>query len=126
MEAIELISYIGTAIGAGGLTQLFNWKINKKKAKAEVQADEIENIRKSVEVYQTIISDQNKRIAELTEEVQTLRKEKREMEESYAKQIALLQEQIVEINRALGIRAKTAIRDNGTIFHDRKPHPDKP
>lgn len=118
---MEIMGYIGTALGAGGITQVVNWRINKKKAKVEVQADEIENIRKSVEVYQTIISDQSKRIAELTEEVQTLRREKKEMDETYTRQISVLQQQIIEISRAIGIKAQTTIRDGKNTYHERKP-----
>lgn len=111
MEFGDILGYVISAVGGGGVTQLVNWRLNKKKGQVEVQADEIDNIRKSVEVYQTIIADQNKRINELTVEVQQLRTEKRQMEETYQAQIATLQKQIVEINRVLGINAQKAIRD---------------
>ena len=114
MDPEIIVGYIGTAIGAGGITQLFNWRINKKKAKEDVKSDEIENIRKSIDIYQTIISDQNKRINELTDEVKQLRLEKVEMEKHYQAQILTLQKQIVEINRVLGISARKAIRDENT------------
>lgn len=114
MELGEILGYVISAIGGGGITQFFNWRINKKKGQVEVDASEIDNIKKSVEVYQTIIADQNKRISELTQEVQELRAEKREMEQSYQAQIAVLQKQIIEINRVLGINAQKTIRDRKT------------
>ena len=48
MDFGEIMTYVGTAIGAGGLTQVVNWRINRNKAKEEVKSDEIDNIRKSV------------------------------------------------------------------------------
>lgn len=111
MEWGEIIGYAASALGGGGIASVINWRTAKRKATEEVKSDEIENIRKSVEVYQTIINDQNKRIAELNEEVQKLRDERREMEKSYQAQIASLQRQIVEITRALGIRSKEHIKE---------------
>ena len=135
MDFGEIMTYVGTALASGGLTQFFNWRANKRKSLAEAKnaeaevsntvedarSKEIENIRKSVEVYQTIIADQNHRISELTEEVQQLRRERADMEKTYQSQIAALQTQIIEINRALGIKAKSVIRENSTTFHERKP-----
>ena len=107
----EIIGYIGTAIGAGGITQLVNWKLNRSKAREEVKSDEIDNIKKSVEVYQTIIADQNKRITELTEEVNGLREQLRNERGEYQRQIDSLQKQIIEITRVLGMQNRQRIRD---------------
>lgn len=93
----EIVGYIGTAIGAGGLTQIVNWRLNRNKAREEVKSDEIDNIKKSVEVYQTIIADQSKRITELTEEVNGLREQLRNERGEYQRQIDSLQKQIIEI-----------------------------
>lgn len=121
MELGEIIGYGLSALGGGGIASIFNWRINKNKAKEEVKSDEIENIRKSVEVYQTIITDlktrndeQAARINELTQEVDQLRKEKREAEIEHQRQIQNLQKQIVEITKALGIRANERVRDEKT------------
>lgn len=111
MDFGEIMTYVGTAIGAGGLTQVVNWRINRKKAKEEVKSDEIENIRKSIDVYQTIISDQNKRITELTQEVNTLREQLRIERNEHQKQIDSLQKQIIEITRVLGMQNRQRIRD---------------
>lgn len=107
----EIIGYVGTAIGAGGITQLVNWKLNRSKAREEVKSDEIDNIKKSVEVYQTIIADQNKRITELTEEVNGLREQLRNERGEYQRQIDSLQKQIIEITRVLGMQNRQRIRD---------------
>lgn len=137
MDINDILSILGGAAGGGVLTQIVNWRINRKKGIAEAKnaeaeasntvedarAKEIENVRKSVEVYQTIIADQNKRISELTEEVNQIRRERAEMENKYQSQIALLQSQIVEINRALGIRAKNAIyKDGNKTLQVKKPN----
>ena len=121
MEIGEIIGYALSALGGGGIASIFNWRINKNKAKEEVKSDEIENIRKSVEVYQTIITDlktrndeQNTKINELTQEVEQLRREKREAEMEHQRQIQNLQRQIVEITKALGIKANERVRDQKT------------
>ena len=111
MDFGEIMTYVGTAIGAGGLTQVVNWRVNRKKAKEEVKSDEIENIRKSIDVYQTIISDQNKRITELTQEVNTLREQLRIERNEHQKQIDSLQKQIIGITRVLGMQNRHQIRD---------------
>lgn len=121
MELGEIMGYVATALGGGGIASIFNWKINKSKVKEELKSDEIENIRKTVEVYQTIISDlkkrndeQNTKINELTQEVEQLRREKREAEIEHQRQIQNLQRQIVEITKALGIKANERVRDEKT------------
>lgn len=125
----EILGYLGAAGGGGGIATLFNWRYNKKKNAQDIKADEIENIRKSVEVYQTIISDQNKRILELNEEVQKLREDrtqmeknltaeiqklredKSKMEDHYQHQLSAMQKQITELYRALGVRANKQARN---------------
>ena len=112
MEAGEIIGYIVSAVGGGGLTAIFNWRYNKKKNAADLKSDEIENMRKAMaDFYEPLVERQNHRIAELEKEVKTLRDERREMELSYQKQIADLQKQITEITRALGIRANKQVRN---------------
>ena len=115
MDFTEIIGYIGSAVGGGGLTALFNWRYNKKKNAADVKSDEIENMRKAMEdFYSPLVRKQNERISELEAEVKTLREERRQMELTYQKQIEALQRQIVEITRALGIKANNKVRDEKT------------
>lgn len=115
MDFTEIIGYVGSAIGGGGLTALFNWRYNKKKNAADLKSDEIENMRKAMmDFYEPLVNKQNERIAELEHEVRTLREERRQMELTYQKQIEGLQKQIVEITRALGIKANNRVRDDKT------------
>ena len=119
MDWGEAFGYVAAALGAGGLTQIINWRISKRKATAEVKSDEIDNMRKAMEdFYKPLlqhqderIAAQNARIAELETEVKTIRDEKRQMELSYQKQISDLQMQITTITKALGIKASKQIRD---------------
>lgn len=113
MELGEIIGYAVSALGGGGVMSIINWQTNKRKAKAEVKSDEIENMRKAMEDFYTpLVKKQNERISELEDEVKTLRKERMQMEQTYQRQIVDLQRQIVEITRALGIKANKQVRDN--------------
>ena len=115
----ELWGYVLTALSSGGLTQLINWRINRRKGLSEVKANEIDNMRKAMEdFYKPLlqhqderIAAQNARIVELEAEVKTIRDEKRQMEIAYQKQIADLQQQITTITKALGIKASKQIKD---------------
>ena len=119
MENVELLGYLATALGGGGITQFLNWRINRKKGKEEGKGMEIENIKKIVdEVYKPLLEQQNTqivqanaRIKELEAEVKSLREERSKERDSYQKQIAALQKQIVDITKALGIKANGQIRD---------------
>lgn len=113
MELGEIIGYAVSALGGGGVMSIINWQTNKRKAKAEVKSDEIENMRKAMEDFYTpLVKKQNERISELEDEVKTLRQERMQMEQTYQRQIVDLQRQIVEITRALGIKANKQVRDN--------------
>ena len=97
MNTENIISALIGALSGGGLTQLLNIGINRKKGKAAVVSDEIENVRKQVTVYQTIIADLNKRISDLTRENEELRAASRQMQD----QITTLQQQYAAIYRAV-------------------------
>lgn len=112
MEASEIIPYILTALGGGGITQFFNWRANKKKVNSEAKAMEIENIKEIVDsVYQPLIAQQNARIKELETEVKALRDERDTMRVEHQKEIAKLQKQILDITRALGLKATNHVRN---------------
>jgi len=118
MEFGDVWGYIITALGGGGITQLLNWRLNKKKnqaevnaAEAEVETTKIENMRKAMEeFYEPLVNSQNRRITELETENARLREDMREMERTHQAQIAQLQEQILQISKAIGINAKNAIK----------------
>ena len=115
MEIGEILSYVGTAIGAGSLTQIVNWRYNRKKNAADVKSDEIENMRKAMEdFYKPLVDRQNQRIHQLESEVDTLREQLVAERNEHRRQIEALQRQIVEITKALGIKANNTVRDEKT------------
>lgn len=124
MEIGEIITYIGTALGSGGLVQLANWKWGRRKEAASVKSDEIETMKKAMEdFYDPLLKKQNARIAELEGEVKTLRDqlayertEHQKQIESQNQQIAALQKQITDITRALGIKAARQVRNSKGQF----------
>lgn len=128
MEWTTIITSLLTFIAGGGIFTLVTIGVQRKKLKAGVKSDEIDNMRKAMEdFYKPLlahqddrIAQQNTRITELETEVKTLRDEKRQMELSYQKQIADLQKQITDITRALGIKANKQIRAANGQFTAKK------
>ena len=117
MEIGEIITYIGTALGGGGLGWLVNWKCGRREKAASVKSDEIETMKKAMEdFYDPLVKKQNERIAELEDEVKTLRREKAEERAEHQKQIDSLQKQITELYRALGIRTVRQVRNGKGQF----------
>ena len=117
MEIGEIITYVVTALGGGGAGWLVNWKWGRRKEAANVKADEIETMKKAMEdFYDPLVKKQNERIAELEDEVKTLRKEKAEERAEHQKQIDSLQKQITELYRALGIRTVRQVRNGKGQF----------
>ena len=121
MEIGEIITYIGTALGSGGLVQLANWKWGRRKEAASVKSDEIETMKKAMEdFYDPLLKKQNARIAELEGEVKTLRDQLAYERTEHQKQIDSLQKQITDITRALGIKAARQIRNGKGQFTSEK------
>lgn len=112
MSFSDTWGYIVSVVGASGITQFVNWRYQVRKNKEDVKGDQIANMQKAMQdFYEPLLAAQNKRIAEMEIEIDTLRKERREMETQYQIQIASLQEQIVTISAALGIRASKIIKE---------------
>ena len=121
MDFTEIIGYLGSAVGGGGLTALFNWRYNKKKNAADLKSDEIDNMRKAMEdFYKPLVEQQNNRIHQLEGEVNTLREQLTSERNEHRRQIEALQRQIVEITRVLGIKANNKIRDEKTGRYTKK------
>ena len=117
MEINEVWGYLATAIGGGGVTQILNWRINRKKGNSEAKAMEIDNIKEVVDsVYRPLIEQQNNRIKELESEVKTLRDERDQIRVEHQKEIAKLQKQILDITRALGMKATNTVRNSRGQF----------
>ena len=66
------------------------------------------------DVYKPLIEQQNHRIKELEDEVRGLRNQLAQERAEHQEAMSAMQKQIVEINRALGLNAKKAIRDKKT------------
>ena len=112
MELGEIFGYAISALSGGGIMSIINWRSNRKKAAVEVKVNEIEAIHQTVEqVYKPIIDQQNSRIRELETEVKDLRDTLANERIEHQKQLSNLQKQIVEITRALGIKANKQVRD---------------
>lgn len=83
MEIGEIITYIGTALGGGGVVQFFNWRTQKRQARAEaakaetaVKADQIDNLEATIKkVYDPIIERLTNQINQLSGEMERLRQE---------------------------------------------------
>ena len=126
MEIGEIITYIGTALGGGGLGWIVNWKWGRRKEAASAKSDEIDNMRKAMEeFYDPLVKKQNARIAELEKEVVTLREQLAYERTEHQAQIASLQKQITEITRALGIKAARQVRNNKGQFTSEKVENDE-
>ena len=83
MDIIQIVELVGAAVGGGWISHLFSVrskvrqeKAGADKAETEVKADQIENIRKTMdEVYKPIIDDLKRQVAELRDEVRDVREE---------------------------------------------------
>ena len=121
MDFGEIIPYIITALGGGSAGWLVNWKWGRRKEAANVKSDEIETMKKAMEdFYDPLVKKQNERIAELEDEVKTLRDQLAYERTEHQKQIDSLQKQITDITRALGIKAARQIRNGKGQFTSEK------
>ena len=103
METNELFNYFLTALGGGGVTQLFNWRINKRKGNSEAKAMEIKNIKDVVDsIYLPLIDRLDARIKDLEAQVHQMSKEVEEehrQNDELRKQVRSLQEELEEAKK---------------------------
>lgn len=86
---IQIAELLGAAIAASWITRLLTIRSRVRqenagaaKAETEVKADEIDNIRKTMdEVYKPIIADLQRQIAELRQEVKEVRQENAQLKD---------------------------------------------
>ena len=117
MDVETIVTGVLSFIAGGGILSVITLKASKKKADVEVKVDEIKALHDTIEtVYQPIINQQNARIAELEDEVKQLRNQLREERIDHQKEIDLMNKRILEITKALGMRASTQIRDEKGRF----------
>lgn len=112
MEIGEILGYIISFVGGGGIMSIINWKSSKKKADIEVKVDEIKALHDTIEqVYEPLIKQQRDRINELQDEVQSLRKQLSEERADRQKELDLMNRRILAITSALGMQSEKHIRD---------------
>jgi Mg2+ and Co2+ transporter CorA len=117
MDIETIVTGVLSFIAGGGILSVITLKASKKKADVEVKVDEIKALHDTIEtVYQPIINQQNARIAELEDEVKQLRQQLHEERIDHQKEIDLMNKRILEITKALGMRASTQIRDEKGRF----------
>lgn len=117
MEVETIVTGILSFIAGGGILSVITLKASKKKADVEVKVDEIKALHDTIDmVYQPIIEQQNKRIAELEDEVKQLRKQLIEERADHQNEIDLMNKRILAITSALGMRATNQIRDEKGRF----------
>ena len=83
MDLIQIAELVGAAVGGGWISHLFSVrskvrqeKAGADKAETEVKADQIENIRKTMDdVYKPTIDDLKRQVSELRDEVREVREE---------------------------------------------------
>ena len=83
MDIETIITAVVSALGGGGIGSFIGWRAKKRqedagasKAEAEAKADQIENIRKTMDdVYKPIIDDLKRQVSELRDEVREVRQE---------------------------------------------------
>lgn len=86
---IQIAELLGAAIAASWITRILTIRSRVRqenagatKAEAEAKADEIDNIRKTMdEVYKPIIDDLKRQIAELRQEVKEVRQENAQLKD---------------------------------------------
>lgn len=102
MEFGEIISYVLTALGGGGLSGFIFWRLNKRQKEAEVKNQEIENINDIVEkVYKPMIDTLNERVTALDAEVRSLREERRVAAERHEAEISAIKKDCAEKSEAM-------------------------
>lgn len=111
MDWQGIIPEILTFIAGGGIVGLFTIPAKKKKADVEVKVDEIKALHDTIEmVYQPTINHLNNRVEQLEGEVKTLRSQLASERADHQNEINLMNQQILAITKALGIKATTKIR----------------
>lgn len=113
MDWQGIIPEILTFIAGGGIVGLFTIPAKKKKADVEVKVDEIKALHDTIEmVYQPTINHLNNRVEQLEGEVKTLRNQLASERADHQNEINLMNQQILAITKALGIKATTKIRQD--------------
>ena len=109
----EIIGYVLTFVGGGGLAAIVNWRINRKKASVEVKVDEIQALHDTIElVYEPLVTKLKERVAEQDNEIASLRKQLTEEREARQREMKMMNDRILAITSAIGLNTRDYIRDN--------------
>lgn len=117
----EVIGYVISFVGGGGLMTLINWKNNKNKGAVEVKLDEIEALHDTIEkVYEPTIRFQKGRIEDLESQVRSLQEQLSNERKDRQVEMDLMNKRIIAITTALGMKAEIQIRNEkgGNVKHD--------
>lgn len=113
MDWQGIIPEILTFIAGGGIVGICTIPARKKKADVEVKVDEIKALHDTIEmVYQPTINHLNNRVEQLEGEVKNLRSQLASERADHQNEINLMNQQILSITKALGIKATTKIRQD--------------
>ena len=94
MEFSDIWGYVVAVISAGGITQLINWRINKRKANAETQSSEVEVIAQAMrDVYEPLVDRQQKEIDRQSDKIHNLEQQIEEMKEKHEAEIKTMKEE---------------------------------
>lgn len=112
----QLISFVA----GGGLVGIVTLGARKKKADVEVKVDEIKALHDTIEmVYQPTIAHLKDRVEQLETEISGLRSQLANERADHQKEISMMNEQILAITKALGIKAASQIRnEKGGVEED--------
>ena len=118
MELTDIILAVSSAVGGGGIAQLLNWRLSKRKGAAEVKSSEIDNMGKAMEFYRTLTEEQTKHIEALNQRISS-QDEKISLQQ---KELEALHEQVISLYRLIGRNAA----DIAAARKARLPKPPKP
>lgn len=111
----DIIPQIISFVAGGGLVGIVTLRSTKKKADVEVKVDEIKALHDTIEmVYQPTINHLNSRVEQLEGEVKTLRTQLASERADHQNEINMMNQQILAITKALGIKAISHIRNDKT------------
>lgn len=119
MDWQEIIPQILSFVAGGGIVGIVTIGAKKKKADVEVKISEIDAIQHTVEaVYKPLIEQQNKTIEQQNTKIQMLESRVEKLttqltdeRSAHQREINAMQKQILEIHKALGLKATQQARD---------------
>ena len=75
MISTDFTNMMATVGGSSVISSVITYLFARRKYKTETDSNEIDNLKKSIEVYQTIIDDLKERIQDIKNEVSVMKTE---------------------------------------------------